>query len=68
MILLTATVITTGGFRFRVEAPGRDSLETDDPAAAAAVLSDLGVDNPRRYITHAQDWGVVEIAPAAGSG
>jgi hypothetical protein len=66
MILLTATATNNGGFRFRVEAPGRDAMETDDPATAAAVLDNLGVDNPHRYVAHAQDWGVVEIAPSAG--
>jgi hypothetical protein len=50
MILLSATPVNGHGeFRFRLEAPGRELVETDDPSTAARLLQEFGVEDPNRY-------------------
>jgi hypothetical protein len=64
VIFLSATPVNShGAFRFHLEAPGREPLDTTDSAAAARLLQEFGVEDPDRYIAHARQWGSIEIVP-----
>jgi hypothetical protein len=50
-----------GRFQYRIEAPDRVPVVIGDPDAAGELLRQLGVENPRGLISHAQTWGTAEI-------
>jgi hypothetical protein len=62
MILLTASRLDVyDGFQFRIEGAGETPAITADADAAAEMLLDLGVADPRRLVRHVREWGAVEI-------
>ena len=61
MIILVATrVDDRGHFRYAVEG-GQRSIVTEDPTAVVGALQGVGVNNPYRFISHAEQWGMVEV-------
>jgi hypothetical protein len=63
MIVLAATrVDDRGHFKYVVEGVGRSGfMATDDLSAVVDTLEGIGVDNPYRFVSHAEQWGMVEL-------
>jgi hypothetical protein len=62
MIVLAAIrVDDRGHFTYVVEGGKHRSIVTEDLSAVVSALHGVGVNNPYRFISHAEQWGMVEV-------
>jgi hypothetical protein len=63
MVVVAATrVDDRGHFRYVIEGAGKEkSVATDDLSAVVSTLQTIGVQNPYRFVSHAEQWGMVEV-------
>ena len=64
-VLLATRVDDRGHFRYVVEAAPLLSIITEDQSAVVGALRHVGVKNPYRFISHAEQWGAVEVLEKA---
>jgi hypothetical protein len=61
MIMVQAIRLDVHGhFQYRIDAPGREVVVTDEEKAIA-LLRELGVANPAVLIEHVRLWGSIEL-------